>query len=264
MTLPQALILGLVQGLTEFLPISSSGHLVIGQNILGFSEPPVSFDILVHIGTLTAVLIFFRQILWRLVKKTASKLIRGEITEVPKETTAVIVGTIPAVIIGFFLNHFIEKIFNSVVLVGVTLMLTAGLLFSTTLIKKSEKKLTDLTWRDALFIGILQALAILPGISRSGSTVVAGLWRNLTRESAFVFSFLLSIPAILGAMVLQVGDTSNVINGDYLTYFMGFVSAVFSGYLSLKLFKNALIQGKLAFFGIYCLLLGIGTLLFLS
>lgn len=256
MTIIQALILGLVQGLTEFLPISSSGHLVLGQKLLGFSQPPVLFDILVHVGTLTAIFVFFRKIIWQLTKKTIEAI---KAKTIPKEATVIIVATIPAVIIGFFLNPFLEVIFSSITLVGIALIITSILLFSTVLIKKSNKKINQITKLDALIIGILQALAILPGISRSGSTVVAGLWRNLKRETAFTFSFLLSIPAILGAMSLQLTDLIIIDNQQILPNLIGFASAALSGYLALILFKKAVVKKKLAYFGIYCLLVGVAT-----
>ena len=254
MTFIHALILGLAQGLTEFLPISSSGHLVIGQKLLGFSQPPVLFDILVHVGTLTAVFVFFRKIIWQLTKRTVETI---KAKTIPKEATVIIVGTIPAVIIGFFLNPFLEVIFSSITLVGIALVITSILLFSTVLIKKSDKKINQITKFDALVIGILQALAILPGISRSGSTVVAGLWRNLKRETAFTFSFLLSIPAILGAVSLQLTDLKIMDSQQMLPNLVGFISAALSGYLALILFKKAVVNKKLAYFGIYCLLVGV-------
>lgn len=257
MTIIQALILGLIQGLTEFLPISSSGHLVIGQKLLGLSQPPVLFDILVHVGTLTAIFIFFRKIIWQLTKKTVETI---KAKAIPKEATVIIIGTIPAVIIGFFLYPFLEIIFSSITLVGIALVITSILLFSTIFIKKSHKKINQITKFDALVIGILQALAILPGISRSGSTVVAGLWRNLKRETAFTFSFLLSIPAILGAMTMQLTDLAIVDCQQVLPNLVGFVSAALSGYLALILFKKAVVNKKLAYFGIYCLLVGVTTL----
>lgn len=260
MTLMQALILGLVQGLTEFLPISSSGHLVLGQKLLGFSQPPVLFDILVHVGTLTAVIIFFHRTLSLLIRRTWGFLAnRGKL---PKKVIFIVVGTIPAAIVGFFLNSYLAIIFDSVALVGMALIVNSVLLFSTTLIKKSGKKLSKMTWQDALIVGILQALAILPGMSRSGSTVVAGLWRNLKREMAFTFSFLLSIPAILGAMSLQLGDLKGITSDQVFPNMIGFASAAFSGYLALILFKKAVMKGKLAYFGIYCGLFGLIILLF--
>ena len=265
MTIIQAVFLGLLQGLTEFLPISSSGHLVLGQKLLGFSKPPVIFDIVVHVGTLSAVLIFFRQILWHLTKETIISLFKGQFKEIPSIVWFIAIGTVPAVVVGLVLDKYLVTIFNSVTLVGITLIVTAGLLFSTNLInqtEKNKKELSNISWLDALIIGLLQALAILPGISRSGSTVVAGLWRNLKRETAFVFSFLLSVPAILGALGLEIRNLTGLAQGEILLNLIGFTTAAISGYLALFLFKKTVIQGKLTFFGVYCLIIGTVTLIF--
>lgn len=259
MTIQQALILGLLQGFTEFLPVSSSGHLVLGQKLLGFSEPPVVFDIIIHVGTLTAVLFFFRRILAKLVQETVICVGKGQLNRISPLVSAVVVGTLPAIAVGLLLNNYLEQIFNSVGLVSVALVGTAGLLFSTTFIRKTTTTLERISWLDGLVIGILQALAILPGISRSGSTVVAGLWRKLDREAAFTFSFLLSIPAIIGAMALQVKDFSGSVNGQMLPTLVGFLAAAISGYTALVIFKKSVVQGKLAYFGIYCILVGIAA-----
>ncbi|NIM03664.1 undecaprenyl-diphosphatase, partial [bacterium] len=191
MSYSQAIILAIVQGLTEFLPVSSSGHLVIFQKLFNLTEPPVLFDILIHVGTLGAILLYFRK----------------EIVKISKKTIWLIfIGTIPALVVGLLLQGYISLIFDSLKLVGVTLLITAGLLFLSKQFSQLNRRFSHLKWLDALFIGAFQALAILPGISRSGSTIVSGMWRKLDRKTAFQFSFYLAIPAILGALTLQIPD----------------------------------------------------------
>jgi undecaprenyl-diphosphatase len=244
----QALSLGILQGMTEFLPVSSSGHLVIAQKLFGFSEPPVLFDVLLHLGTLGAILIFFKNQFLQI----RSKLF-----------WLIVIGTLPAVIVGKFLNNYIDLIFNSWTTLGYSFLLTALFLFSTLLIKNKikEKDLKEISWQDALIIGIFQAIAILPGVSRSGSTVVGSLWRRLNRETAFLFSFYLVAPAILGAAVLKRKDGIGTVNLSLPVILIGVISAFFSGLISLRIFKQTILKGKLSYFGIYCLVLGIIILL---
>lgn len=245
MNILQAIALGLVQGITEFLPVSSSGHLVIGQKIFGLAKPPVLFDILVHIGTLLAVLVFFKNKFLKLSKKIIC---------------LILIGTVPAALAGLFLNQYAQTLFNSLKLVGVSLLATAFLLFSTKLLKAKTKIFSQLNWQKAFIVGCFQALAILPGVSRSGSTIIGGLWTGLKKETAFDFSFLLAVPAILGALALQIPEISS--NGDQLAMgFVGLITASISGFLSLKLFKQIVLKSKLYYFGFYCLVLGVGILL---
>jgi len=253
----QAIFLSVIQGLTEFLPISSSGHLVFFQKIFGL-KPPVLFDIFVHVGTLGAIIFFFR--------KELVKISQG-IFKKDKNSWhlfwLIISGTIPAVIVGLFLNKEIERIFDSLKLVGISLLITSGLLISTKWFKqKNKKNFQSLKWFDGLFIGFFQALAILPGVSRSGATIVGGLFQKLDRQNAFQFSFFLAIPAILGALILQI---PNLINHrfDLLNHsIFGMIIAGFVGYFSLKILKKVLLNFKLWFFGIYCFFLAIFLLIF--
>lgn len=242
----QAIVLAIVQGLTEFLPISSSGHLVIFQKLLNFSEPPVLFDILVHVGTLGAILFYFRKELVKISRKTI---------------WLIIVGTIPTVIAGLFLQAYISQIFNSLRLIGMALLVTGGLLLLSKRFKLLNCRFKQLKWRDALFVGAFQALAILPGISRSGSTIVSGLWRKFDRETAFRFSFYLAIPAIIGALVLQAPDLIYSPCGYLGQGFLGMVIAGMVGYGALKMLEKTLLSAKLWLFGFYCLALGIIILL---
>jgi undecaprenyl-diphosphatase len=260
-TVFQALILGLVQGLTEFLPVSSSGHLVLGQKILKFTKPPVVFDILVHTATLIAIIIFFKKELKKDIGIFLNAIFYGKFKKIPKIFWLILVGTIPAASIGILIEPFLEKIFDSSLLVGLFLILTSLLLFSTKFLKKETKSLNFVSGIDALVIGAFQSFAIFPGISRSGSTVVAGLARKLKREDAFKFSFYLAIPAIIGAQLLQTENILKIKNQNILPYFLGFIAALFTGILSLKILKKAIISEKLFLFGFYCLAIGSLTIL---
>jgi len=245
MSYSQAIILAIVQGLTEFLPISSSGHLVIFQKLFNLTEPPVLFDVLVHVGTLGAVLVYFRKGLIKISQKTI---------------WLVIIGTIPAAIIGLLLQDYISQIFNSLKLVGVALLITGGLLLSRRF-KSLNRRFNSLKWQDAIFVGCFQALAIIPGISRSGSTIVSGLWRKLDRKTAFQFSFYLAIPAILGALALQTPDLLYSSCGYLKQGILGMIIAGVIGCGALKILEKILISAKLWIFGFYCLVLGIIVLL---
>ena len=249
----QILVLAIIQGLTEFLPISSSGHLVIFQKLFGLTQLPILFDVLVHVGTLGAVLFYFKQEL--------KQIFKGFIRQEKKSVQIfwlVVVGTIPAALIGFFFEKQIEAAFGSLKVVGIAFLVTAGLLFST----KWTKPVKDrLTWRDALVIGFFQALAILPGVSRSGSTITTALWRKATRETAFRFSFYLAVPAILGALILKTKElfvfpVDNLIQGV-----IGLVIAGVVGYFALKILESTLKSARFWCFGFYCLVLGIIILL---
>jgi len=222
MTFFQAIFLGILQGITEFLPISSSGHLVIFQKIFGFEEAPVVFDTLLHLGTLVALIIFF----WKDIKK---------ILQDKKLILLLIVGTIPVVIVGFLLQDKINEIFNSLLLVGVSFLITSVILFLTSLVKKQEKNLKEITYKDATIIGLFQALSILPGVSRSGSTMSGAFFRGIKKEDAFSFSFYLGMIAILGAAVLEVPQVTSFNSTDALQGFLGFLFATIVGFFCFKI-----------------------------
>jgi len=244
----QAVILGIVQALTEFLPVSSSGHLVLFQKLFHISEPPIFFDTLVHAGSLLAIIFY----------------LRGELVKVTKNMIfLVIVGTVPIAVFGLLLKDSIDNVFSSLSLVGFSFIGTGLILSSTLFVKKFERRLEKIDWTDSVFVGFFQALALLPGISRSGSTIVAGLWRGMTQESSFRLSFFLAIPAILGALVLQLLDISEIGSGDMLTGLIGLAVSFVFGILALRLLEKALLQGRLYLFAVYCFILGIVVLVFL-
>ncbi|MBU0998385.1 undecaprenyl-diphosphate phosphatase [Patescibacteria group bacterium] len=239
-----SLVLGVLQGFTEFLPISSSGHLVLVQSLIpSFRQPGVLFDVCLHFGTLFAVLFFFRKKLFKLSFKYI---------------LYIVVATIPAVIVGYILKDSISSLFSSVGIVGVALVITGLLNFLTSKQKEEEK---SLDYKKSLFIGLMQAFAIVPGISRSGSTIFAGTKSGLSSKDAAEFSFLMSVPAIIGANILEVysnwGESIN-----YITYFIGFLAAFISGVLAIKIVLKFLEDKKFKVFAFYCLVLGIITLLF--
>lgn len=253
MTFFQAIFLAVVQGVTEFLPISSSGHLVLFQKIFHLTEPPVFFDVLLHLGSLGAILFFFRKRLIVLVKEWKNK---------KRQWVFLIVGSMPAAFFGLFLNSKIEIIFNSLKLLGI-MWVCFGLLLLATKTLKVKKEADDLgkiTWKDALVVGLFQAIALFPGISRSGSTIIGGLLSKLSPETAFYLSFLLSIPAILGATLLKLRDGSvggvGLVTGTVSILIAGLV-----GYFSLKFLGKILKSDKFYLFGFYCLVLGIFVLL---
>lgn len=254
MTILEALILGIVQGLTEFLPVSSSGHLVILQHLFAINEPPLTFDVLVHVGTLVAVFIAF----WRDI----ISILRRPFQRV---TYLILVGIIPAGIAGYLLAPLFERSFQSMLVVG------GGLLFTGFILKFSEsiarqkiflKNSDDTRYRDAIFIGLMQALAILPGISRSGSTIAAGLIAGLDRTFAAHFSFLLSIPVIIGAAVFQLQDlNTSVSDANVIPYIVGPMAASVVGYISIRIVIRLVDRGSLSVFSYYCWALAAFTLI---
>ncbi len=243
--------MGIVQGITEFLPISSSGHLVLLQKMFGIKEPPIFFDTLIHFATILAVIFYLRKEIWSVLKGLNKK-------ENQRLVLLILLATIPAVVVGFSMKDEIDEIFNSLSLLAVSFLITALILFLTKFFENGKKNLEKLSWLDSLLIGIFQALAILPGVSRSGGTISAGFFRGLDRTSAFKFSFLMAVPVILGAMVLQLAYVDiNSLRNNLIQNFLGFAAALISGFLSLKLLEVITIKGKFHYFSFYCLVLSI-------
>jgi len=247
MNIFQVVILAIIQGLTEFLPVSSSGHLVIMQKLLGFPFAPVAFDVLLHFGSLIAIVIFLRKSLVDLVFKWKKNL---------DLITLILVGSIPAAFFGFLFKKPLENSFDSLRLVAISYLVTAILLFSTKLFQpqldKKEKSLKEVKILDAVKVGLFQALAILPGISRSGATIVAGLWSGLSATAAFTFSFFLAIPAILGASFLEFPKMLEQSSGWGFGLLGMMISAVTS-YFAIKALEKVLQYKKFFLFGWYCL-----------
>lgn len=269
MSLLQAVILGLVQGLTEFLPISSSGHLVLGESLLKVKFNDISFEVFLHLGTLLAVVLFFRHSIWKMLQavwfKVKSKLIKKSTTEYLDEDWRlfwlIILGSIPAGLIGVGFKNFFEKTFSSVKIVSIMLLFTGSVLFLTRFFRGLREKLK---WADAIWVGLAQAIAILPGVSRSGLTISMGIFRKVEPGRAAEFSFLLSLPAVIGASILELKDVISQSNtGRGLSiYLAGAVTALIVGYLAIKFLLGVIKKGKFQYFGYYCFVIGIFFLIF--
>jgi undecaprenyl-diphosphatase len=252
----QALILGAVQGLTEFLPVSSSGHLVLFQRLFGLKEGVLVFDIAVHLSTLLAVIAVFWKDILGIFKKPLGKL-----------TWLIVVGTIPAVVFGLAFKHFIERLFETGKTLGLEFIATGVILWLAEAIVSKNKKLEETSASDAICIGTAQAVAILPAVSRSGLTIAGALFRGLNREFAAKFSFLLSIPAILGAAVLDIPDatkmlkSSGTIGVSLLPLILGMAAALVFGWIAIRWMLRVLSKGSLRGFAVYVFSIGLLVLL---
>ena len=267
------LLLGIIQGLTEFLPISSSGHLVLFQNLFGLREPVLLFDTSLHLGTLVAVCVYFRSDLKQMILETFNyciDLIKGRkslkgIQELPHVslTLWVLVGTIPTVLIGFIFRSSLERLFGSITWVGIMLVFTGLILALTKIMPKGYTGRSSVGLVTALAVGTAQGLALIPGISRSGATIVCGMLFGLKRDLAARFSFLLSIPAIIGALLLQLNaDSLNEVS--MLPLLIGFVTSIIVGLLALKILMGMVRKGNLYYFAPYCWAVGLFVLTFRS
>ncbi|MDP3721586.1 MAG: undecaprenyl-diphosphatase UppP [Anaerolineaceae bacterium] len=263
MTLIQAIILGIVQGLTEFLPISSSAHLVLVPDLLGWQIPEAQvfpFGVLVQMGTLIAVILYFWSDLWMIIKA----FVQGLIDRKPFDDTNarrgwyLILATIPAGLAGMLLKDKVEAAFNDPNATAYFLFGTAALLVIAEAIGKRSRNLTSLTWFDALWMGLFQAISIFPGISRSGATIAGGMMRNMDRSSAARFSFLMSIPIMLGAGVVSMSDALQMadIKSFLPIILVGIVAALLVGYLSIHWLLGFLTKRSFYWFALYCFIIG--------
>ena len=262
MNIINAIILGIVQGLTEFLPVSSSGHLVLLQKIFKIQEPSLFFDTMLHVGTLLAVVTVLWKDIFEILKKPIQKL-----------TGFLILATIPAVIAALLFKDAIEEIFTTGKLLGVCFLITAALLVTAELLSRRKNSAAaqpdengaKMTWLHALFIGVMQALAIPPGISRSGATISGSLFCKLDRNFAARFSFLMSIPAILGAVVMQTkdlvkhGSTEGAQFGT-AAIITGTITAGIVGFFAVKFMLKIIREKSLFGFAIYTGVLGVVVL----
>ena len=269
MTLLQSIILGIIQGITEFLPISSSAHLVITPYLLGWKIPPQDgfiFDVLVQLGTLLAVIIYFRKDLYKIIVAVINGLIHRQPFSDPMSRLGwlLVFTTIPAIIAGVLFRDLVEQAFGSPPAAALFLLGTAVFLLIAEWIGKRTRQIESLTWLDALIVGIFQAISLLPGISRSGSTISGGMIRNLDRPSAARFSFLMSVPVMIGAGALATVDLIQAANfsTQLPTVMAGFVIAAIVGYLSIRWLLAYLVKRPLYIFGIYCVLVSITVLVF--
>ena len=256
----KALILGIVQGLTEFLPISSSGHLVIGAELLHFKEQGLTFDIFLHLGTLVSVLLVFRNEIKAMISAPFLYLAGSRDRDVIQSLLwdfFVIIATIPAVIVGLFLKDRIEAVFTSLSVVFTMLAFTGLIMIGTRFLSEGRRPVDA---PRSFIIGCAQAFAILPGLSRSGSTIFTGMLLGVDRQVAARFSFIMSIPAILGAVVLQISDISmkTLDAGGLLQIALGTLASAVSGYFAIVLLLDIVKKNRLQWFGYYCLMLSIG------
>jgi undecaprenyl-diphosphatase len=260
MTNLDAVILGLVQGLTEFLPVSSSGHLVIGQHLLKFEGPNLAFDIVLHLGTLLAVVVYF----WRDIRKILASFMGKGNGPWRRVGLLVLAGTVPTGLIGVLFKDPLTNMFGSVRIVAMMLTVTGILLFMADRVTRTNRSLADIRAWDALVIGVVQGLAIIPGISRSGSTIATGLFLKIEPDAAARFSFLLSIPAILGAVALEGKDIfGQAVDGSATAFAAGFVTAAVSGWLAIIILLRMLKWKRLTIFSVYCWSIAAATLLFI-
>lgn len=247
----EAFVLGIIQGLTEFIPISSTGHLYLGRHLFGLDDAGLFLDTMLHVGTLLAVLVIYKDELLQIIKNPFGKL-----------SLLLVVGTLPAVVVGLLLNDLFESISKTGVTIGWEFLFTGFILWIADGVRKGAKKMDNISIGDALFIGSFQAAAIFPAVSRSGLTIAAGLFRKLDRETAAYFSFLLSIPAIAGGIVLQVGELASghveaISLGSLL---VGTLASALCGYLAIVWMLNFLKKRSLKIFAVYVWILGLGVL----
>ena len=252
----EALILGLVQGMTEYLPVSSSGHLTIGSTLFGIEgEENLAFTVAVHVATVCSTLV----ILWKEIDWILKGLFKFEMNPETKYTLNILVSMIPIGIVGVFFKDHVEAIFGSgLLVVGCMLLVTASLLAFSYYAKPRIKE--NISMRDAFIIGLAQACAVLPGLSRSGSTIATGLLLGNKKENLAQFSFLMVIPPILGEALLDImkGLSGEEVMGDIstLSLVVGFLAAFVSGCIACKWMINIVKKGKLIYFAIYCAIVG--------
>ena len=266
MNILQGIIIGIVQGLTEFLPVSSSAHLVFIQRLLGV-ESSLAFDTFLHLGSLLAVLIFFRADIYKLlnawlfsVEDIIQHRFKEGFYEDPYKRLAwyVILATIPVGIVGILFESQVDALFAGALYVpGFFLFVTGTILYLSQRIASGQIDMSHMGWAQSLFMGLAQACAIMPGLSRSGTTIAAGLVAGLDKEFAAKFSFILSIPAIFGAFIVQLKDIGLSMSGDGAAIILGFVAAFVSGYLAIKWLIDLIQNKSLDIFAFYCWIVGV-------
>ncbi|MFH2138066.1 MAG: undecaprenyl-diphosphate phosphatase [Candidatus Omnitrophota bacterium] len=261
--------LALFQGITEFIPVSSSGHLVLLQKMFGFQAPMIAFDVILHLATTLSVIIFLRKELGLIIKEfsqVVGLLISGEKwlqigKELPYARVFVLLmaALLPAIFIGVALDKVIEKMFVSLTAVGISLFVTGTVLFFTKFVN-TERQIKNITLKDALFIGLAQAAAIIPGLSRSGMTIAAGMFRGIDKNAAARFSFMLSVPTILAAAVYKLRNGLGELSIPLMQVIVSFIIAFISGYAALVVLSRMIAKAKFHYFSYYCWLIGIASI----
>lgn len=267
-----AIFIGIIQGLTEFLPVSSSGHLSIMQNMFGMEDVETSyftFDILLHLATLIAVFIVFRRDIanlivafFTLIKKAATKRLR-EITPDERMVVMVVIATLPLVA-AVFVKDYVEVLYGYTKAIGAILIFNGLVLFISDFLAKGNKDSSNSKFTDSLIVGLCQVCALLPGLSRSGSTITGGLLCGFKRDYAVKFSFIMSIPAIIGANILSVPDIIDkpIPQSDIFAYICGMAAALLTGIAAMKLLMYISKKSNFRVFSIYCVILGTIALIF--
>jgi len=258
MSVFQAAFLGLVQGLTEFLPVSSSGHLALMSHFLAVENPGLTFEIVLHFGTLLSVLVYFHRQLWRMFLS----LFKREMKEERRQIGLLFIGTLPAVVIGLSFKQQFESVSNQPRVVALLLCVTGFLLLLPHLVPKKGDR--SMTLRSALIMGFGQALAILPGISRSGSTIVSGMLCGVNSAKAAEFSFLLAVPAISGATLLALRDLEGIDTTLVIPYLVGGIVSFVSGLIAVYAVLSSIRRGKFAYFAYYCIAVGVIAFIYLQ
>ncbi len=281
MSIGKAILMGVIQGLTEFLPVSSSGHLGLIKALFGADNNSILFDILLHFATLAAIVAVFYKDVLRLILEFAGmcrdiglniaalgkSLSGGRDPQYVKVINSayrkfvlmIIISTIPTGIIGIFMKDVVEFTSSSLLVTGICLICTGAILALSDFLADGEKKLKEANYGDAFAVGITQGVATLPGLSRSGTTIVAGLLCGLDRTFAAKYSFIMSIPAVLGALVLELFDigSESITMGDVGCYILGMIIAAAIGYVALRVVMNLVVSRYFKFFAAYCALIGI-------
>ena len=255
MTIFQALVLGIVQGLAEFLPISSSAHLALAPWAFGWTDPGLAFDVALHLGTLATVLWYFRME-WVALLRSAWRIVQHRRIETPEEWRVLylIIGTIPGAIAGLLLEEKAETTFRSPALMATTLMVMGVFLWAADRFMAQRRSIDEMTWRDAIWVGLAQACALVPGFSRSGSTITGARLLGLDRTSAAVFSFLLSMPITAAAAILKVPDALR--EGITPPLVVGVVAAAVSSWLAIAVLLKYVSRRSFGIFALYRLALG--------
>ncbi len=281
MSIGKAILMGVIQGLTEFLPVSSSGHLGLIKGLFGTENSSILFDILLHFATLIAIIAVFYKDVLRLVIEFAGmcrdiffnmtalgKSLSGgrdpeyiKVIDNPyrKFVLMLIISTVPTGLIGVFMKDIVEYSSGNLIVTGICLICTGAILALSDFLADGDKKLKETNYGDAFAIGVSQGVATLPGLSRSGTTIVAGILCGLDRKFAAKYSFLMSIPAVFGALILELFDigSESVTAGDVGCYLVGMLIAAVIGYFALRLLLNIVVSRYFKFFAAYCALIGI-------
>lgn len=267
----QAILMGIVQGIAEFLPVSSSGHLAIFQNLLHIeTDTGLLFDVLLHLGTLLAIFVVFWRDIWRLIveffgiiadffRRFSDPDLIVLSSGYRKFVLLIIVSTIPTAILGYVGRSFVEYASTTLLIPGIGLLITSFLLFICDRIGDGRKGIKKITYLNAFEIGMVQGVATMPGISRSGATIAACLMLGVKKETAVKYSFIMSIPAVLGAVVLEMKDAfgTKIPAGTLVSYIIGMVVAAIVGYFAIRFMIGVVRRKKYIYFSIYCLVVGI-------